>query len=230
VGGNLLQRTRCAYFRDVGVAACNKRAPGTGCAALGPESWSRMHAILGGSSHCIAVHPSDMCVALSALDAMVHTRSPTGTRAIPMEELHTAPEARPDIETVLARDELITHVVLPASAFAARSCYVKVRDRASFSFALASAAVALELAAPHEKGGRIIRAARVALGGVATRPWRSRGVEGILVGQAPSRALFERAAARAVSDARPTPGNAFKVLLIQRTIVRALERASGVEA
>lgn len=226
IGGNLLQRTRCAYFRDVGVEACNKRAPGSGCAAR--DGWSRMHAILGGSDHCIAVHPSDMCVALVALDAVVHTRGRAGTRAIRIEELHTEPGAHPEIETVLAPDELVTHVVLPPSALAVRSCYVKVRDRSAFAFALASAAVALELAEPSSKDAGRIRAARVALGGVATKPWRCREVEEILVGHAPSFELFERAAARAVTGARTTSQNAFKVALVQRTIARALSRASGV--
>jgi xanthine dehydrogenase YagS FAD-binding subunit len=226
VGGNLLQRTRCAYFRDVAVAACNKRAPGSGCAALGEGSWTRMHAILGGSPQCIAVHPSDMCVALAALDAVVHTRGPRGARAIPLVELHAEPGARPDVETTLERGELITHVVLPATPFAARSRYVKVRDRASFAFALASAAVALDLGARPAREPGVIHAARVALGGVATKPWRARAVEEALVGKRPSRALFESAAARAVTDARATAGNAFKVVLVQRTIVRALERAA----
>jgi xanthine dehydrogenase YagS FAD-binding subunit len=228
VGGNLLQRTRCAYFRDAAVPACNKRVLGSGCAAQAKGSWSRMHAVLGGSAHCIAVHPSDMCVALVALDAVVHTRRRAGTRAIPIAELHTEPDAHPEIETVLEPDELVTHVVLPPSAFAARSCYVKVRDRSAFAFALASTAVALDLVEPSAKDAGRIRAARVVLGGVATKPWRSREVEEALVGHVPSLELFERAAARAVMGARATSQNAFKVVLIQRTIVRALGRASGV--
>ena len=226
VGGNLLQRTRCAYFRDAAVEACNKRAPGSGCAARGRESWSRMHAILGGSERCIAVHPSDMCVALVALDAVVHTRGTHGRRAIPMADLHAEPGDHPEVETVLERGELVTHVVLPSTPFAARSRYVKVRDRASFAFALASAAVALDVADPGGPDAGTIRAARVALGGVATKPWRARAVEDVLLGYRPARDLFERAAAHAVTDAHPTAGNAFKVVLIQRTIVRALERAA----
>jgi xanthine dehydrogenase YagS FAD-binding subunit len=218
IGGNLLQRTRCAYFRDVGVEACNKRAPGSGCAAR--DGWSRMHAILGGSDHCIAVHPSDMCVALVALDAEVHTTRPEGPRAIPLAELHVTPGARPDVETILQHGELITHVILPPTGFARRSCYVKVRDRSSFAFALASAAVALEV-------GSVIRQARVALGGVATKPWRCREVEEVLLGAKPSRALFERAAKLATKDARTTRDNAFKATLAERVIVRALERAAG---
>jgi xanthine dehydrogenase YagS FAD-binding subunit len=221
VGGNLMQRTRCAYFRDVGVAACNKRAPGSGCAAQG--GWTRMHAVLGGSPHCIAVNPSDMCVALVALDAVVHTqRRQGGPRAIAVAELHTLPGDHPEIETALEPGELITHVTLPPSPFAARSRYVKVRDRASYAFALASAAAALELGPQ-----RSIRAARVALGGVATKPWRSREAEAALVGQTASRATFERAAGLALREARGTGENAFKITLAERTLVRALERAAA---
>jgi xanthine dehydrogenase YagS FAD-binding subunit len=215
VGGNLMQRTRCAYFRDVAVGECNKRAPGSGCAAQG--GWTRMHAILGGSSHCIAAHPSDMCVALVALDAVVHTQGPEGARQIPIADFHTLPADHPDIETALKRGELITHLTLPSTPFAARSGYVKVRDRAAFAFALASAAVAVELHA-----GRM-RAVRVALGGVATKPWRSREAEAALVGQTARRSAFERAAALAVRGADARPGNAFKIKLAQRTLVRALE-------
>jgi xanthine dehydrogenase YagS FAD-binding subunit len=219
VGGNLLQRTRCPYFRDLAVP-CNKRAPGTGCAAL--DGYTRSHAILGTSASCIATHPSDMCVALAALDAVVHTRNGARERTIPFGELHTLPGDHPEIETTLQQGELITHVELPASPFAAHSRYVKVRDRAAFAFALASAAVGLDLA-----DGRI-RAARVALGGVATRPWRSAEAEQALVGQPPSRATFERAAAAALVDPKPRRDNAFKVGLAKRTIVRALELAGGV--
>jgi xanthine dehydrogenase YagS FAD-binding subunit len=218
VGGNLLQRTRCPYFRDLAVP-CNKRAPGSGCAAL--EGYTRSHAILGTSPSCIATHPSDMCVALAALDAIVHTRRAGRERAIPFAELHTLPGDHPEIEHVLEQGELITHVELPASPFAAHARYVKVRDRAAFAFALASAAVGLDVA-----DGRI-RAARIALGGVATRPWRSVEAEQVLVGQAPGRAVFERAAAAALVDPKPRRDNAFKVALAQRTIVRALELAWG---
>jgi xanthine dehydrogenase YagS FAD-binding subunit len=218
VGGNLLQRTRCPYFRDLGVA-CNKRAPGTGCSAL--EGFTRSHAILGTSASCIATHPSDMCVAMAALDAVIHTRIGERTRAIPFAELHTLPGDHPEIETVLEQGELITHVDLPASPFAAHSRYVKVRDRAAFAFALASAGVGLDLA-----DGKI-RDARVALGGVATRPWRSTEAEQALIGQPPTRAVFERAAKAALVDPKPRRDNAFKVDLVQRTIVRALELAGG---
>ena len=219
VGGNLLQRTRCPYFRDLAVP-CNKRAPGTGCSAL--EGYTRSHAILGTSASCIATHASDMCVALAALDAIVHTRHGDRERAIPIGELHTLPGEHPEVEHVLEPGELITQVELPASPFAAHARYVKVRDRAAFAFALASAAVGLDVA-----DGRI-RAARIALGGVATKPWRSLAAETALVGQAPSRATFERAAAAALVDPKPRRDNAFKVVLAQRTIVRALELAWGV--
>jgi xanthine dehydrogenase YagS FAD-binding subunit len=216
VGGNLLQRTRCSYFRDVGVSACNKRNPGSGCAAR--EGYSRMHAVLGGSLHCIAVHPSDMVVALAALDAILELDGPGGTRELAVTELHTLPGEHPEIETQLAPGELITHVRLPAAP-GLRSAYVKARDRASFAFALASAAVALELE------GRTIRRARVALGGVGTRPWRSPEIERALVGQPATREAFERAAQLGFADAQTTPHNAFKVQLAQRTLTVALERA-----
>jgi len=222
-GGNLMQRTRCAYFRDVGVPACNKRDPGSGCAAW--DGFARQHAILGGGPDCIAVHPSDMCVAMVALDAVVHVRGHYGAdaavteREIPIGDFHLLPGATPARETAIGPGELITRVTLPATPFAARSAYVKARDRASYAFALASAAVALHLE------GRKIRAARVALGGVATKPWRSREAEVALEGQAPSEAVFERAAAAALSSAQPRPDNRFKVPLAKATIVRALTRA-----
>jgi xanthine dehydrogenase YagS FAD-binding subunit len=221
VGGNLLQRTRCAYFRDVGVSACNKRTPGSGCGAL-DGGFVRMHAVLGGSEHCIAAHPSDMCVALVALDAVVHVRGPKGDRSVPVGDLHALPGAHPEVENVLARGELVTGISLPPAPFAARSAYVKARDRASYAFALASAAAALHLE------GNVIRDARVALGGVATKPWRSKEAEQLLRGQSMSRAVLERAAAAAMKDARTRPGNEFKVPLAQRVIVRALERAGGI--
>jgi xanthine dehydrogenase YagS FAD-binding subunit len=222
IGGNLLQRTRCPYFRDPGVGACNKRAPGSGCAAM--DGYQRPHAVLGTSDHCIATHPSDLCVALAALGAIVHTRAPGGGgRQIPFERLHTLPDVHPEVEHVLAPGELVTHVELPAeaAAFARASRYLKVRDRASFAFALASAAVALVL------DGRSIRDARVALGGVATRPWRSHDAEAVLIGHEASPALFARAANVALQAAAPRAGNAFKVPLAQRTIVRALVLATG---
>jgi xanthine dehydrogenase YagS FAD-binding subunit len=218
VGGNILQRTRCAYFRDVAVQPCNKRTPGSGCAAL--EGWSRMHAILGTSDSCIAAHASDMCVALAALDAIVHVRGPKGERDVPFVDVHTEPGAHPEIETTLARGELITYVLVPASPFAAKSAYVKVRDRASYAFALASACAALEIA------GGAIKSARLALGGVATKPWRSAEAEAALVNRAPDEDAFRRAADAALAGAKTRRGNAFKVELAKRTIMRALERAS----
>ncbi|HEX3769832.1 MAG TPA: xanthine dehydrogenase family protein subunit M [Polyangiaceae bacterium] len=218
VGGNLAQRTRCSYFRDVAVAQCNKRIPGSGCAAI--DGFHRMHAVLGASDRCIAAHPSDMCVALVALDAVVHTVGPRGERAIPVADFHVVPGDRPDLETVLGKGELVTHVTIPLTPRAARSRYVKVRDRASYAFALASAAVAVDL------DGRTVREARVALGGVATKPWRCVAVEGALAGKPATRASFQAAAKVAVESARPRKDNAFKVELAQRVIVRALELAT----
>ncbi len=219
VGGNLMQQTRCSYFRDVGVAACNKRAPGSGCAAM--DGFVRMHAVLGGSEQCIAVHPSDMCVALVALEAVVHVRGLQGERTIPIGDFHLLPGAHPEVETALARGEIVSGVTLPPSRFGARSSYVKARDRVSYAFALASAAAAL-----HVEGGQI-RDARIALGGVATKPWRSKEAEQLLMGQPAKRATYERAAAAAMAGARTRPGNEYKVALAQRVIVRSLERAGG---
>jgi xanthine dehydrogenase YagS FAD-binding subunit len=220
LGGNLLQRTRCAYFRDPTTIACNKRTPGSGCAAL--QGFARMHAVLGGSDQCIAVQPSDMCVALLALDAVVHTRGAHGSRAIALGEFHTLPGDHPEIESVLEHGELVTHVTLPKPKFAARSVYVKTRDRASYAFALASAAVALEL-----EGG-VVRSARVALGGIATKPWRSVEAERVLVGQRADDAHFTQAAQAALVAARPVGDNAFKIELARRTIVRALKLVRGL--
>jgi xanthine dehydrogenase YagS FAD-binding subunit len=217
--GNLLQRTRCPYFRDT-AAACNKREPGSGCAAI--DGYTRSHAILGTSDRCIATHPSDMCVALAALDAIVHIEGETGARAVPFTDFHRLPGEHPEIESVLAPGELVTHVELPARAFSDRSRYVKVRDRASFAFALASAAVALDLR------GRKIQEARIALGGVATKPWRATAAEQALAGRSPSLDVFRAAAAAALHDARPRTHNAFKIELAKRTIVRALMRAGGL--
>jgi xanthine dehydrogenase YagS FAD-binding subunit len=217
--GNMLQRTRCPYFRD-GAASCNKREPGSGCAAV--DGYSRSHAVLGGSERCIATHPSDMCVALVALDAIVHVASEAGVRTVAMTDFHTLPGAHPEIESTLAPGELVTHVELPARAFSNRSRYVKVRDRAAFAFALASAAVALDLR------GRAIKEARVALGGVATKPWRSREAEAVLTGRSPSLEVFREAATAAMQGAQTRTHNAFKVELAKRTIVRALMRAGGM--
>ena len=218
VGGNLLQRTRCPYFRD-GMSPCNKRAPGTGCAAL--DGYTRSHAVLGTSPRCIATHPSDMCVALVALDAVVHTQGPSGHRAIAIAEFHTPPGEHPEIESALVPGELVTHLELPATPRAARSRYTKVRDRASFSFALASAAVALEL-----RGGEI-RDARIALGGLATVPWRAREAERFLIGRPAGPDSFRRAAAMALDGAAPRDDNSFKVELGRRTVLRALQRGAS---
>jgi xanthine dehydrogenase YagS FAD-binding subunit len=212
-GGNLMQRTRCYYFRDTAMP-CNKRQPGSGCSAI--TGHNRIHAVLGTSQHCIATSPGDMPVALNALDATVRVRGPQGERTIPITDFHLVPGTHPDRETVLRHGELITAVDLPPLAFATRSHYRKVRDRASYAFALASAAVALDLQA-----GRI-RDARVALGGVGTKPWRSRSAEAVLRGQAPSPALFRAAAEAELKGAVPQTENAFKIELAKRTMVRAL--------
>jgi xanthine dehydrogenase YagS FAD-binding subunit len=216
VGGNLLQRTRCPYDRDLG-AACNKRIPGSGCAAL--EGFNRSHAVLGGSDQCIATHPSDFAVALTALDARVHVNGPAGERDVPITEFYRLPGNTPEQETELRRGELILAVRLPHSAAPRRSLYLKVRDRQSFEFALASAAVAAEIDA-----GGLLRQVGIALGGVGTRPWRARAAEQALEGRAPSAALFASAADAALADAQPRRHNAFKVPLAKRTLVAALEQ------
>jgi len=220
VGGNLLQRTRCPYFRDAAVEACNKRSPGSGCAAH--DGYSRMHAVLGVSDHCIAAHPSDMCVALLALDAVVLTRSAAGPRQIALEAFHALPGHHPERENALAEGEVVTEVWLPRVTAGQRSAYVKVRDRASFAFALASAAVTLEL------DGDTVKSARVALGGVATKPWRASLTEHALSGARLGRQSFADAAELAVTEARTTVHNGFKVELAKRCVLRALERAGGL--
>jgi xanthine dehydrogenase YagS FAD-binding subunit len=213
VAGNVMQRTRCTYFRD-GVSACSKRVPGAGCAAL--DGFNRSHAVLGTSEQCIASNPSDMCVALAILDAVVHVRGRQGTRAIPFTDFHLLPGETPERETVLEHGELITAVELPAAPFATRSHYLKVRDRSSYEFALASAAVALAV-----QGG-VIRTARLALGGVATKPWRAFAAEQTLVGARPGEAAYAACAREALKGARGRHFNAFKIELAQRVIVRAL--------
>jgi len=213
VAGNLMQRTRCAYYRDL-ATRCNKREPASGCDAL--QGWTRMHAILGGSEHCIAAHPSDMCVALAALGATIHVRGPRGERDIPFADFHLLPGDHPEREFALDPGELVTSVFVPATPAAARSRYVKVRDRLSYAFALASCAACLAI-----EGGRIADA-RIALGGVGTKPWRSPEAERALAGQSPSPEAFRRAADLALRDARTRRDNAFKVELAKRTIVRAL--------
>jgi xanthine dehydrogenase YagS FAD-binding subunit len=219
VGGNLLQRTRCPYFRDVGYAACNKRAPGSGCAAIGGEN--RWNAVLGTSDNCIATNPSDLAVALVALDASVEVRGASGHRTVPLTEFHRLPGDTPHIETVLEPGEVITAITVPASPMARRSHYLKVRDRASFEFAVVSAAVALDM----DSGG--IRQARVALGGVGTKPWRVPRVEAALGGSSLDPAALRRAAALAAEGAQGRGHNDFKIELMQRAIVRAVETAGA---
>lgn len=212
--GNILQRTRCPYFRDVN-SACNKRAPGSGCDAL--SGFNRSHAILGVSENCIATHPSDMCVALAILDASVTTQRADGkTRTIPFNDFHLLPGDTPEKETVLEHGELITHIIIPELPIARRSCYRKVRDRSSYEFALASAAVALDL------DGATIRSSRVALGGIATKPWRSLEAEAALKGNAANEQTFQAAAEAALRRAKTGKHNAFKVELAKRTLVYAL--------
>jgi len=213
VGGNLLQRTRCTYFRDT-AWPCNKRKPGSGCSAL--DGYNRSHALLGTSEKCIATHPSDMCVALAALDAVIRIQGPKGERGVPFNEFYLPYGDDPARENMLEHGELITAVELPNTPFFARSHYLKVRDRAAFEFALTSTAAALEI-----KDGTI-RAARVALGGVATKPWRSTEAEKILVGAKAEKATFIAASKAALRGAKPQKFNAFKVELCRRTIVRAL--------
>ena len=220
VGGNLLQRTRCSYFRDVGSRPCNKREPGSGCAAL--EGHTRMHAVLGGSRRAASPPIPPTCASpWWRWMRSVHVRGPTGERAIPIAGFHRVPGETPELETVLERGEMIIARDVPATPFAASSRYVKVRDRASYAFALASVAVALEL------DRSTIRAARVGLGGVATKPWRSLEAERLLVGQPATVATFARAAEAALADARPRRDNAYKVVLAKRTLIRALELAEA---
>jgi xanthine dehydrogenase YagS FAD-binding subunit len=218
VGGNLLQRTRCPYFYDIAYA-CNKRIPGSGCPAM--EGYNRSHAILGTSDKCIATHPSDMCVALAALDALIHVQGHEGARTIPFSAFHLLPGDTPHIETTLRPGELITAVDLPPLPFAANSHYIKVRDRASYEFALASAAVALDIS------GNTIRAARIALGGIGTRPWRSPEAEEALTGATPGEDAWRTAAKAALKDAHPQRYNAFKTELATRTLISALTTVGG---
>ena len=220
IGGNVLQRTRCPYYR-VGNFACNRRDPGSGCAAIGGEN--RWHAILGGSDHCIAVHPSDPAVALLALDAVVLTEGVSGSRRIPFTEFYLLPGDTPERETVLEHGELIVAIELPVSPVARRSAYLKVRDRASFEFALVSVAAALDVA---DDG--TIREARLALGGVAPAPWRAREAEEALRGQILGEATIAHAAEAALAGAKPQPSNAFKVELTRRAVVRALGTVGGL--
>ncbi|MFN3356323.1 MAG: FAD binding domain-containing protein [Pseudomonas sp.] len=216
-GGNLLQRTRCYYFYDATVP-CNKREPGSGCPAR--NGLNRIHAILGASEQCVATHPSDMCVALAALDARVHVEGRGGARVIEFADFHRLPGDAPQRDNQLADDELITAIELPADQLARHSHYLKVRDRASYAFALVSVAAALEL------DGDVIIDARLALGGVAHKPWRDRAVEASLIGQAVSRETFSNAADAVLQDAEPLQHNGFKIKLARRAIVRALSDAA----
>lgn len=218
VGGNLLQRTRCGYFYDL-TAQCNKRAPGSGCDAIG--GFNRMHAILGASESCISVHPSDMCVALAALDATVNVAGPGGEHALPFGDFHRLAGDTPHIETELMPGELITGIDIAPLGFARNSLYRKVRDRASYAFALVSVAAALEV-----KAGKV-RELRLALGGVAHKPWRAREAEQVLIGADANRSSFERAAEAELTRARGFQHNAFKIELARRTIVGVLEELAG---
>jgi xanthine dehydrogenase YagS FAD-binding subunit len=219
-GGNLLQRTRCHYFYDVTYPECNKRSPGSGCAAR--EGHTRQHAILGASEQCIATHPSDMAVALTALDAVVRVRGREGERGIAMADFHRLPGTTPERDTNLAPDELILAVELPASPFAAHAHYLKVRDRASYAFALVSVAAALD-----RRGDGTVRDARIVLGGVAHKPWRAQLAERRLIGTRLERDAVEEAARLCVAGAQPVGDNAFKVSLAQRAVARAVQTAAA---
>lgn len=221
LGGNVLQRTRCSYFRDTRWSACNKRNPGSGCAAL--DGVNRKHAVLGGSADCIATYPGDFGQALVALDAEVEILGAKGARVIRFEDLHRLPGSTPDVETDLAPGDLITGFRVPAGAWTRRSLYLKIRDRESYEFALASAAVALDL------DGQTVREARIGLGGVATKPWRARQAEEALKGRAIDEGIAQHAATLAFAEAKPTPDNGYKIELGQRTLVRALLDAAKME-
>lgn len=216
-GGNLLQRTRCYYFYDAKVP-CNKREPGSGCPAR--EGVNRIHAILGASEQCVATHPSDMCVAMAALEAVVHVEGRAGRRTIEFADFHRLPGDAPERDNLLADDELITGIELPAESFAGHSNYLKIRDRASYAFALVSVAAALDL------DGGVVRDVRLALGGVAHKPWRDKAVERMLIGKPATRENFAAAADAMLRDAQPLEHNAFKVKLARRAIIRALSDAA----
>jgi xanthine dehydrogenase YagS FAD-binding subunit len=217
-GGNILQRTRCYYFYDI-ATPCNKRTPGSGCSAV--AGLNRMHAILGTSEACIAVHPSDMCVALAALEATVHVAGPSGSRVIAFADFHRLPENTPERDTNLQPNEIVTAVELPARGFAANYTYLKIRDRLSYAFALVAVAAVLELE------GDTIKQARLALGGVAHKPWRDPSAEAALRGQTADRSAFNRAADVLLRDAKGFEHNAFKIDLARRAIVRALSQAAA---
>jgi len=219
-GGNLMQRTRCYYFYDT-ATHCNKREPGSGCDALG--GFNRIHAILGASSQCIATHPSDMCIALAALDATINIEGPTSSRTVPFADFHRLPGETPDVDTNLLPGELITSVDLPGSSAGLRSAYRKVRDRASYAFALVSVAAAIRI-----DDGRI-RDLRLALGGVAHKPWRAVAAERTLLGAFPTPDAFARAADAELAPAVPQAHNAFKIPLAKRTIVAVLSELAGID-
>jgi xanthine dehydrogenase YagS FAD-binding subunit len=212
-GGNLLQRTRCYYFRDTNYP-CNKRQPGSGCSAI--DGFNRIHAVLGGSDQCVATNPSDMAVAMMALEATVHTQGARGERAIALDEFYLIPGSTPDRENVLEPGELITYVTLPPLAAGTKSYYLKLRDRAQYEFALASAAIVAQVE------GERIRRVRIAMGGVGTKPWRSKEAEAALEGKAPDERNFHAAAETALRDAKPLRYNGFKIELAKRAVVRAL--------
>jgi len=222
VGGNLLQRTRCAYFYDVDGSRCNKRDPGHGCDAI--DGLNRSHAILGTSPSCVATHPSDMCVALAALDAVVHTHGPGGERVLALRDLHRLPEDHPELETTLEPGELIVAVEVPPLPVATRSAYRKIRDRASYAFALVSVAAVLEL------DGDTVRDVRLALGGVAPKPWRADRAEEALRGARATPERFRDAADAELAQARPLAGNAFKVELVRRAIAAVLSELAETSA
>jgi xanthine dehydrogenase YagS FAD-binding subunit len=219
VGGNLMQRTRCGYFYDTAFTQCNKREPGSGCASI--DGQNRTHAILGASSQCVAVNPSDMSVALVALDAVVRVSSLRGERTIPIGEFHRLPADRPEVDTTLQPGELITAVDLPPPLFSDHSHYLKVRDRASYAFALVSVAAGLQM------DGDSVTNVHIALGGVAHKPWRASIAEQMLTGQPLTDRNLREAAAATMGEAQPLSGNRFKVLLAQRSIVRAVNQAAG---
>jgi len=219
IGGNLMQRTRCPYFRELTFAPCNKRNPGSGCSALDGEN--RMHAILGVSDACIATHPSDLAVAVAALDGVLTLQGPKGERQVAAVDFHLLPGSTPQLEHDLRHGELITSLFLPDAPHARHSRYLKIRDRAAYEFALTAAAVGLDM------DGGAIRSARVALGGVGTKPWRARAAEAVLVGQRPSPELFRAAAEAELKGAVSHGQNAYKIELAKRTLVRALSDLAG---
>jgi xanthine dehydrogenase YagS FAD-binding subunit len=219
IGGNLMQRTRCAYFRELTFAPCNKRNPGSGCSAI--EGENRMHAVLGGSDACIATHPSDLAVAVAALDAVLTLRGPHGERQVTAVDFHLLPGNTPHLEHELRQGELITSIFLPDAPHARHSAYLKIRDRSAYEFALTSAAAGMDIT------GGTIRSACVALGGIATKPWRARIAEAALVGQQPTPAVFRAAAEGEMKSAVARQQNGYKIELAKRTLVRILSDLAG---